>query len=122
MDKLNLTNLHPNLIMGMSEFEISDFIAKLLQSLRDLEEQQEVEGSYKQLKTEQKKLKKEQEQLKLDQDLLKLGQEQLKTNQEQLMKYQVFILKLSRQNEEIKANIQKLQDPKPKRRSGSNHS
>lgn len=101
MDKLSLSNLHPNLIMGMSEFEISDFIAELLQSLRDLEEQQGVEGSYKQLKTEQ---------------------EQLKINQEQLMKYQAFILKLSRQNEETKANIQKHQDPLLKRGSGNNRS
>jgi hypothetical protein len=101
MDKLSLSNLHPNLIMGMSEFEISDFIAELLQSLRDLGEQQGVEGSYKQLKTEQ---------------------EQLKINQEQLLKYQAFILKLSRQNEETKANIQKHQDPLLKRGSGNNRS
>ena len=108
MDKLSLSNLHPNLIMGMSEFEISDFIAELLQSLRDLEEQQGVEGSYKKLKTEQEQLN--------------LGQEQLKINQEQLMKYQAFILKLSRQNEETKANIQKHQDPLLKRGSGNNRS
>jgi hypothetical protein len=101
MDKLSLSNLHPNLIMGMSEFEISDFIAELLQSLRDLGEQQGVEGSYKQLN---------------------LGQEQLKINQEQLMKYQAFILKISRQNEETKANIQKHQDPLLKLGSGNNRS
>ena len=108
MDKLNLTNLHPNLIMDMSELEISDFIAELLQSVRDLGEQQGVEGNYKQLKT--------------DQELLKLGQEQLKINHEQLMKYQAFILKLSRKNEKIKADIQKHQDPELKRGSGSNRS
>ena len=101
MDKLSLSNLHPNLIMGMSEFEISDFIAELLQSLRDLEEQQGVEGSYKKLKTEQ---------------------EQLNLGQEQLMKYQAFIPKLSRQNEEAKENIQKHQDPLLKRGSGNNRS
>jgi hypothetical protein len=97
MDKSAVSNFHPNLVMGMKEFEISDFIVELLQCLRNLEEQHEDEGSYIQLKKDQEQLKKDQEQLKKD-------QEQLKKDQGQLMKYQAFILKLSRQKEKTKAD------------------
>jgi hypothetical protein len=97
MDEPTKTNPHPNLILSSNDFEISDFVANLLQDLHDLEEQRENTTSYEQLKMDQEQLIKDQGQLKKD-------QEQLRRNQEQFKKFQGFILKLSRQIEAADAN------------------
>jgi hypothetical protein len=106
MDEPTITNPHPNLILSSNDFEISDFVANLLQHLHDLEGQYENSGSY--------------QQLKMDQEQLKKDQEQLRRNQEQFKNFQIFILKLSRQFEETGAGDRQHLKPVLRQGSGDN--
>jgi hypothetical protein len=114
MDEPTITNPHPNLILSVNDFEISNFVAKLLQDLHDLEGQAESTEGYKQLKIGQEKLR-------MDQDKLKKDQEQLRRSQEQFKKFQAFILKLSRQIEDTEARNRQQLKPLLRQGSASNH-
>ncbi len=91
MKKLDLFNLHPSLRMRLNDSDLSGFIAELMQSLYDLEEQLESASAQTVI---------DKEQLRADQEQLKKDQESLLEDKKQLVKFQTFIMKLSNQIEE----------------------
>jgi hypothetical protein len=106
LKKLDLFNLHPNLIVRLEGNDLGGFIAELLQSQYELE---------KQLESVHPQTIIDKEQLRVDQEQLKRDQESLLEDKNQLMKFQSFIMKLSGQIEESGKSNPTYDYPLPKR-------
>ena len=91
MKKLDLFELHPNLRLRLNDGDLGGFLAEVLQSLHDLEEQLEKVPAQIMI---------DQEQLRIDQAQLKKDQDALLADKNRLIKFQSFIMKLADQIEE----------------------
>ena len=106
MKKLDLFDLHPSLRMRLNDSDLSGFIAELMQSLYDLEEQLESINAQTTI---------DKEQLRADQEQLKKDQESLLEDKTRLINFQSFIMKLSDQIEESRQSNSTYDYSLPKR-------